>query len=106
MHRAGHSVGHVASHRLVGTMRLAVRENLVPRRYALGAAAALARLDPAFLRSAAPAGTWLEPLWGEVPAERHERDTIIDLIEDGWRRLKRWYESGFQDLEGFFPRDN
>lgn len=92
--------------RLVGTMRLALRENLVPRRYALGAAAALVSLDPSFLRSEAPAGTWLEPLWGQVPAERHEKDTIVDLIEDGRRRLKRWCESGFQDLEGFFPRDN
>ena len=92
--------------RLVGTMRLALRENLVPRRYALGAAAALAGLDPSFLRSEAPVGTWLEPLWGQVPAERYEKDTIVDLIEDGRCRLKRWCMSGFQDLEGFVPRDN
>jgi len=24
----------------------------------------------------------LEPLWGQIPAERHEKDTIVDLIED------------------------
>jgi mannitol-1-phosphate 5-dehydrogenase len=68
--------------RLVGTMRLALRENLAPRRYALGAAAALAGLDPSFPRSVAPARTMLEPLWGQIPAERHEKDTIVDLIED------------------------
>ena len=88
--------------RLVGTMRVALKQNLIPRRYALGAAAALARLDASFPRSEAPVGTWLEPLWGEAPRERHDKDAIFDLIANGRRRLKRWCESGFQDLESFF----
>jgi mannitol-1-phosphate 5-dehydrogenase len=41
--------------RLVGTLRLALHQNIVPRRYAVGTAAALATLDSSFLQSDKPA---------------------------------------------------
>ncbi|MCC7206159.1 MAG: hypothetical protein IT323_02570, partial [Anaerolineae bacterium] len=39
--------------RLIGTMRVALSQGVTPRRFAMGAAAALARLDPAYLESGA-----------------------------------------------------
>lgn len=90
--------------RLVGTIRVAVKEGLTPRRYAFGTAAALAVLDPSFLRSETPVRNWLEPLWSQASAASEEMDTVLRLVEDGRSDLKRWCDSGFQDLEGFFPQ--
>jgi len=92
--------------RLVGTLRVAFEQRVVPRRYALGAAAALATLDPSFLSTDQPARVRLEPLWGSAVTETPERNRVLDLIEDGRKRLIRWRESGFQNLEDFFPHDN
>jgi len=89
--------------RLVGTLRAALQQGVVPRRYALGAAAALAALDPAFLSMNQPARLRLDPLWDSAATETPERSRVLDLIEDGRKRLNRWRESGFQNLEGFFP---
>ncbi len=88
--------------RLVGTMRVALKQGLVPRRYALGVAAALAALDRSFLSCGRPAAELLEPLWGDIPAEQREKEAVFDLVEDGRRRLQRWCASGFHDLETFF----
>lgn len=85
--------------RLVGTMRTALAQGLAPRRYAFGAAAALARLDHAFLETEKPAAEWLEPVWGNMSSTPREKQTILDLIEEGRRLLKRWRESGLRDLE-------
>ena len=92
--------------RLVGTLRVALEQGVVPRRYALGAAAALATLDPSFLSTDQPARVLLEPLWDSAPTESPARNSVIALIEDGRRRLNRWRESGFQNLEDFFPHQN
>jgi hypothetical protein len=92
--------------RLVGTIRVGLRQGLVPRRYALGVAAALAVLDQSFLCGETPAGALLESVWGNISAERQEKSLVLGLVEDGRRRLKRWCESGFQDLEGLFPDEN
>jgi mannitol-1-phosphate 5-dehydrogenase len=92
--------------RLVGTIRVGLRQGLVPRRYALGVAAALAVLDQSFLCGETPAGVLLESVWGNISAERQETSLVLGLVEDGRRRLKRWCESGFQDLEGLFPDEN
>ncbi len=84
--------------RLVGTMRVALKQGVVPRRFALGAAAALAVLDRAFLTAGKPAAAWLEPLWDGIAPEQGEKDRVLNLIEDGRRGLERWCASGFQDL--------
>jgi hypothetical protein len=31
-----------------------------------------------------------------------EKEKVLDLIEEGRKRLQRWRVSGFQDLEGLF----
>ena len=84
--------------RLIGTMREALHQHVVPRRYAAGAAAALATLEPSFLKSDVPAQTLLAPLWGEEVTATRDAQDVIRLIEDGRKRLQRWCESGFQDI--------
>ena len=88
--------------RLVGTMRVALAQQVQPRRYALGAAAALAALDLTFLISPKPAAGWLQPVWQPADPEPAEVEAMLDLIEAGRGRLKRWLQSDFENLEGFF----
>jgi mannitol-1-phosphate 5-dehydrogenase len=84
--------------RLVGTLRLALHQYVVPRRYALGAAAALAALEPSYLKSDLPARTLLAPLWGKEAMETKDAKDVLSLIEEAKQRLKAWCESGFPDL--------
>ena len=84
--------------RLVGTMRVALQQDVVPRRFALGTAAALAMLDPSFLKTDTPARALLAPLWGPEAAETKDAQQVLRLIEDAKLRLKHWSDSGFQTL--------
>lgn len=74
--------------RLVGTMRLALKAGIRPSRYGMGAAAALARLDPSFLRSDTPAASLLDPLWRHARPQPEERRAVLGLIEEGARQLR------------------
>jgi mannitol-1-phosphate 5-dehydrogenase len=84
--------------RLVGTLRLALQQKVVPRRYAVGAAAALATLDPSFLNTDMPARTLLAPLWGEEAIETNDAREVLRLIEEAKHRLKRWCDSVFKEI--------
>jgi len=79
--------------RLIGTMRLALRAGVTPRRFALGAAAALRALDP----RERPAAETLVPLW--KGADRAELDPVLRLIEEGRSRLKEWLRPSSPDLD-------
>ncbi|GIL14050.1 MAG: hypothetical protein BroJett038_27700 [Chloroflexota bacterium] len=79
--------------RLIGTMRVALRQGVIPRRYAMGAAAALAALRPD--AAGVPAGTLLDPLWRDAQPEPAERQAVLELIETGQVRLRQWAASGF-----------
>lgn len=87
--------------RLIGTMRLALQQGVRPRRYALGAAAALAVLDSKILDSASPTAV-LTRLWGDVPSSAKESEAVLGMIEDASQRLKAWHTAGFPDLEAFY----
>jgi mannitol-1-phosphate 5-dehydrogenase len=84
--------------RLIGTMRLALDEGVVPSRYALGAATALATMDRSLLEGKTSVEAVLSPLWRKSSPARHEKEAMLDLVEDGLRRLGRWCSSGFPDL--------
>jgi len=84
--------------RLIGTMREALHQHVVPRRYALGAAAALAALEPSFLTTDLPAPKLLGPIWGNVASGSADAQDVVRLIEEARLRLRRWCESGFQDI--------
>jgi len=85
--------------RLIGTMRIALRQGLEPWRYAVGAAAALATMGPAAVDGDTSADTLLSPIWHKTPSQSQEKERVLDLIEAGRKRLRRWEESGFQSLE-------
>ncbi len=91
--------------RLIGTIRLALASGVEPRRYAMGAAAALAVLDPSVLRPDPPAlAALLDPLWREARPDAEQAREVVRLVEDGRRRLMLWIERGFPDLEDLLAR--
>jgi len=85
--------------RLIGTIRVALREGVEPWRYAVGAAAALTTLDRTILEGKLPVETVLRPLWYEASPEKREQDSVLALVEAGRRRLRKWRASGFHNLE-------
>lgn len=91
--------------RLIGTMRMALHEGVEPRRYAVGVAAALARIDRSALEEDTSTAALLSPLWSDASPAKREREAVLDLVEDGRRQLVRWIEAGFPDLERFFGND-
>jgi len=91
--------------RLVGTLRVALQQGIQPSRYAFGTAAALAVLDRDTLETNIPLETWLDPLWQTASPDKKEREKVLDLIEGGRNRLKRWRDFGFQGLEALFSRE-
>lgn len=87
--------------RLVGTMRLALREGIVPRRFAFGVAAALAVMH-SFLEGVKPASAYLDPIWREQLPDPVEKEIILRLVEEAGHRLRLWRDRGFCSLEGLF----
>jgi len=88
--------------RLVGTMRLALEQGIEPRRYAFGAAAALAALDRSILEQSHLEHTLLAPLWRAASPPQSESEAVMGRIEGGLRQLRAWRDSGFSDLERLF----
>lgn len=88
--------------RLIGTMRLALTFDIQPLRYAFGAAAAVAFLDPSFLENTKSSQEILVSAWeNEAPGIRDQKN-IIHLVDKARGELKRWCDSGFPDLDKFF----
>ena len=92
--------------RLVGTMRLALVQGIEPRRYAFGAAAALAVLDRSILEKARPAHALLDPLWRAESPPRAEREAVLGRIESGLEWLRVWCDAGFGHLERIFEDES
>jgi len=88
--------------RIIGTMRRALAAGVVPKRYALGAAAALL-----LLRRAAPDvprnASWLAGLWGDA-ADPGEREDVITCIEAAGEVLQAWDPSVHPSLHAFARR--
>lgn len=63
--------------RLVGTMRVAMEQGIMPSRYALGARAAL---DMLVEEEGADEANILDEIWSESPASEKEKQKIKDLI--------------------------
>jgi mannitol-1-phosphate 5-dehydrogenase len=93
--------------RLIGTMRVALRQGIAPRRYAIGAAAALAVLDASTDASApdaqddVPLADRLAPLWAGASPDPDEQESVLALVEEGRDRLRRWRAEGWPELEEF-----
>jgi mannitol-1-phosphate 5-dehydrogenase len=91
--------------RLVGTLRVALQQGIKPSRYAFGTAAALAVLDRNTLETNIPLATWLDPLWQAASPDTQQKEKVLELIEEGRKRLQRWRASCFHDLEDLFSRE-
>lgn len=79
--------------RLIGTMRVALDHGLQPRRYALGAAAALAVLNNGIFSS-----DLLEELWQPAAPDERQKAKVIDMITDAWIALEKWKNGSVQSL--------
>jgi len=84
--------------RLVGTLRLAMSQGIEPRRYAAGAAAALAALDDDYLGGGVPAETLADPIWD---TDGPERGRVLALLEYGRRFIRDWRDAGYPNLQDF-----
>jgi mannitol-1-phosphate 5-dehydrogenase len=91
--------------RLVGTLRVALEQGIKALRYAFGTAAALAVLDRNTVETNTPLVTWLDPLWQTGSPDKQEEEKVLELIEEGRDRLRRWRDSRFQNLEDLFGRE-
>jgi hypothetical protein len=87
-------------------MRLALDQGIEPRRYAFGAAAALAALDPSILERARSAQVLLDPLWRAESPPRSERAAVLGGIEAGLERLRAWCDAQSGDLERVFEDES
>jgi mannitol-1-phosphate 5-dehydrogenase len=91
--------------RLVGTIRLCLRHGIDPRRYAIGAAAAVAALDPSVLSTGQVLDCIMQKLWANSASNRLERSAVLNAIEKGGEMLKLWRYSGYPDLERFVSEE-
>jgi mannitol-1-phosphate 5-dehydrogenase len=92
--------------RLIGTMRVALAQGVALRRYALGAAAALVRLDPAILEDQISVGSVLESLWQESASNQSERNQLVALVETALKELRIWHAAGYPNLEIFYNQNH
>jgi mannitol-1-phosphate 5-dehydrogenase len=87
--------------RLIGTIRVALRHGVPAPRYAMGAAAALAVLEPSVLGLQTPITECLDPLWSKSSPDPAEKKAVLAMIEQGLRKLRLWREAGFPHLESY-----
>lgn len=80
--------------RLVGTMRIALRQGVLPTRFALGTAAALAYHAPAALREGKSPESLLDGIWGPASPDPAERENVLRLVLEGIEELRAWDKSG------------
>ena len=81
--------------RLIGTIRLGRDEGIPMPSYAMGAAAALADLDPEVMTTDPSA---VEPLlrscWPDS-ADLRESQSVVEIVQQGLLDLRRWLVTGF-----------
>ena len=91
--------------RLIGTIRLALSQGIQPRRYALGAAAAVVELDRTLADQGAAASV-LGSIWNGSVGSSGDRNEVLSLVDTGLNRLRAWRARGCGDLELLFHRDD
>ena len=77
--------------RLIGVLRLGLAEGVPTRRYALGAAAALAYLDPSLLSDASDVRDRLLALWGDARRDPTQEAAVLAIIRESLSDLRQWY---------------
>jgi len=69
-------------------MRLALSQSIRPERFALGAAAALARLGLPASATRADLSGRLTAIWRAAAPEARESDHVLALIERAWAQMQ------------------
>jgi mannitol-1-phosphate 5-dehydrogenase len=85
--------------RLVGTIRLGLTYDVDMDRYAFGAAAALATLEPDVLARDVPARDLLTAIWAPQEPEPEEAAAVLSVIEAALPKFKTWVRNGCEALE-------
>ncbi len=81
--------------RLIGTIRLALAQGIEARRYAVGAGAALAVLEPTLLdRGLVSPGPVLERVWGPGHRDGEEEAKVVESVSCAFPVLRRWKAAG------------
>jgi mannitol-1-phosphate 5-dehydrogenase len=83
--------------RLAGAMRLARAAGIMPARYAMGVAAALAMLEAEGDLAGDPIA-WLAARWEAAGADPVEAAAMLDLVRTGQERLAAWRAAGCPNL--------
>ncbi len=91
---------------LVGTLRMALLQGVEPRRYALGAAAALGAMSADFAAGLAAAAGLVHGLWPAEGRSTGESEGVLAMIEEAARTLRDWRAAGLPDLREFFDEWN
>jgi mannitol-1-phosphate 5-dehydrogenase len=84
--------------RLIGTMRVARSQDIEPRRFAFGAVAALAAVDPACIDDADRLVVVADPVWADEKPDTGERARILADLEAARQRLAAWRANGMPAL--------
>jgi len=95
--------------RLVGTMRLCLSQGIVPRGFALGAAAGLLYHTPALRADRAPPEAALDEIWRGSNPSPEEKRRVVELVAQGLDRLRGWLGSGISPFEqhgAYTPRSH
>ncbi len=87
--------------RLIGTVRLALGQGILPRRFALGAAASFAFLDAGAVEEPARLEMLARSLWESASPEAGEIEAVLEILEAGRGALLTWKEAGFPELPAF-----
>ena len=80
--------------RLVGTIRLGLQVGVDTPRYAFGAAAALATLEPGILTGDLPAQDVLMAIWEPQESDPEEAASVMSVIETALPPFKAWVQNG------------
>ena len=86
--------------RLIGAMRVTHAAGIAPRRFAMGAAAALHALDP----EAEPT-VLLPALWRQAAPMHTELDAMLVLVQAGMQHFKAWRAASFPDLTQWWAQN-
>ena len=80
--------------RLVGTMRICLAGGIEAPRYALGAAAGLAILEPGVLSGRVPVRAALRSCWPAEAPDPEQAERVCEFVADGLERLRPIIASG------------
>lgn len=87
--------------RLIGTVRMALAQGVAPRRYAFGAAAAMAAVDEAVLDDGPSSRALLDDIWGAGAHAGAAEEVVLFQVDEALMRLRRWRAAGFPRLDEF-----